>query len=106
MDRFNHVFQKSTEYTTCMLYSETCRLLKLYAANLLESHVILAAGDNFRNLNLNQSGYLSDKNLGIGTATWACLAELEATHDLKPFLHCCEEVLCRNNQEDAKEVPL
>ena len=32
MDRFNRVFQKSTEDTTCMLYSETSRLLKVYAA--------------------------------------------------------------------------
>ena len=32
MDKFNRVFQKSTENTTSILYSETRRLLKLYAS--------------------------------------------------------------------------
>ena len=35
MDNFNKVFQKSTENTTCQLYSEMSRLVRVYASNLL-----------------------------------------------------------------------
>ena len=35
---------------------------------------------------MNQRGHLSNENLGIGTATWACLAEFEETHNIKPFV--------------------
>lgn len=85
MDRFNRTFQKSTENTTCMLYTETSRLLKLYAANLLKSETILEAAENLKHLSLDRRGQLTDENLGIGAATWACLAELEASHSTKPF---------------------
>ena len=34
MDKFNRLFQKSTENTTCQLYSEMCRLVRLYASNI------------------------------------------------------------------------
>ena len=86
MDNFNRVFQKSTENTTCLLHTETTRLFKLYAANLLRPNVILAAGQNMKALSLNKEGQLSDENLGIGSATWECLSELEETEDIKPFL--------------------
>ncbi len=85
MDKFNRVFQKSTENTTCLLYTETSRLLRLYAANLLEPNVILAAGDNLNTINLDRTGQLTNENLGIGTATWLYLSELEQTQDIKPF---------------------
>ena len=76
---FNRVFQESTENTTCMLYTETSRLLKLYAGNILKKEVILAAGDNLKSLNLDKRDQLTDENLGIGTVTWVCLNELEET---------------------------
>ena len=76
MDR---VFQKSTENTTCELYTEMCRLLKVYVANILKRDVITAAGNDFSLLSL------SDENLGIGTRTWTDLVELEAERELKPF---------------------
>ena len=60
MDKFNRIFQKSNENTTCMLFSETCRLLRLYAANLLKSDVMLAAGDNLKNLSLERRGQLGE----------------------------------------------
>lgn len=88
-----------------MLFSETCRLLKLYAANLLELHVILASGDNLKNVNLNQSGYLSDENLGTGTATWTCLAELEVTHDMKPFLTSVKKFYVGTIKKMQKKSP-
>ena len=74
MDKFNTVFQKSTENTTCMLHSETTRLVKLYAANLLSRNIILAAGENLKEICLDKKGQLHDENLGIGTKTWVCLS--------------------------------
>ena len=99
MDKFNRVFQKSSENTTCMLFSETCRLLRLYASNLLKSHVIIAAGDNLKDLSLDRRGQLT---LCIGAATWSCLTELESSHDIKPFFTAvrkfyCETKKCRRN---------
>ena len=85
MSKFNVVFQKSSENTTCMLHTATSLVLRLYASNLLKGYVILAVGDNLKSLNLSQTGYLTDENLGIGTATWACLSELEETENIKPF---------------------
>lgn len=85
MDKFNRIFQKSTENTTCQLYDEMSRLLRLYAANLLKNDVILAAGDNLQDLSLTPANQLSDENLGIGTDTWCCLNVLEEEEDIKPF---------------------
>lgn len=52
MDRFNRVFQKSKENTTCQLYHEMGRLVRLYASNLLKTDVIKAAENNLSTLNL------------------------------------------------------
>ena len=68
MDKLNTVFQKSKKNTTCMLHSETTQLVKLYAANLLNKNVILAAGENLK-VCLDKKGQLNDENLGIGTDT-------------------------------------
>ena len=46
MDRFNCLFQKSNENTSCQLYSEMSRLVRLYASNLLKGEAITAVGDN------------------------------------------------------------
>ena len=69
MDRFNRLFQKSTENTTCELYDEMSRLVHLYAANLLKRDPILAAGNNLSLLNLDRDNQLLDENLGIDTNT-------------------------------------
>ena len=53
MDRFNRTFQKSTENTTCQLYVEISRLMRLYASNILTKDAIIRAGDNLRHLNLD-----------------------------------------------------
>ena len=34
MDTFNHLFQKSTENNTCLLYSKISRLVHLYTSNI------------------------------------------------------------------------
>ncbi len=40
MDRFSRLFQKSNENTTCELYVQMGRLVRLYAGNLLKKEVI------------------------------------------------------------------
>ena len=45
----------------------------------------MAAGNNLKELSLERRGQLTQENLSIGTATWAYLAEMEETHDTKPF---------------------
>ena len=85
MHKFNRLFQKSTANTTCELYSEMSKLVRLYAANVLRTDVIIAASDNLHNLNMDPESQLADENLGIGQATWQHLAELQLEHDLKPF---------------------
>ena len=64
--RFNKVFQKSTENTTCQLFDEISRLVRLYASNLLSKESIVAVGDDLRLLNLEPSNQLPDENLGVG----------------------------------------
>ena len=44
MDRFNCLFQKSTQNTTCQLYTEMYRLVRLHASNLLKAEAVTAAG--------------------------------------------------------------
>ena len=70
MDRFNRIFQKSTENTTCELYDEMNRLVRLYAAKILAKDTILDAGDDFKLLKFEKENQLSDENLGIGDSTW------------------------------------
>ncbi len=85
MDRFNRLFQKSSENTTCELYVEMNRLVRLYAANLMTNDVILEATDNLRLLNFDATNQLPDENLGIGDNTSVTLAVVEQEHDTKSF---------------------
>ncbi len=85
MDRFNRLFQKSTENTTCQLYNKMSRLVRLYASNVLKADVIIASTDNFSTLNLTRESHLDDENLNIGDDTWTFVAELESECDTKPF---------------------
>ena len=66
MDKFNRLFQKSTENTTCQLYKEMSRLVHLYASNLLKTDVIKAAENNLSTLNLATEAQLANGNLGLG----------------------------------------
>ena len=59
--RFNKVLQKSTENTTCKLFDEISRLVRLYASNLLSKESIVAVGDDLRLLNLEPSNQLPDE---------------------------------------------
>ena len=57
----------------------------MYAANLLKVETIVSAGNDLKTLSLVDENQLSDEQLGIGTAMWASLAQLQEEHDLKPF---------------------
>ena len=70
MDRFNRLFQKSTENTTCELYVEMSRLVRLYAGNLLKREVILVAGDKLKELKLDSFSQVLDEHLGIGNDSY------------------------------------
>lgn len=85
MDRFSRLFQKSTQNTTCQLYAEMSRLIRIYASNLLIPESITAVHNDLSKLNFAPENQLADENLGIGSDTWVCLSSLEENFDLKPF---------------------
>ena len=85
MDRFNRLFQKSTKNTTCQLYSEISRLVRLYASSLLKTETIVAAGNDLTKLSFANVGQLEDGNLGLGNDTWAYLSGIEEEYDPKPL---------------------
>lgn len=84
MDRFNRLFQKSTEITTCQLYSQMSRLVRLFASNILKPGTICSV-DNLSHLSLARKDQLDDENLGVGTDTWTYLSAMEEDSDPKPF---------------------
>ncbi len=53
MDRFNRTFQKLNENTTCELYTDISRLVRIYAMNILTQQSVLQVGDNLHTIGLN-----------------------------------------------------
>ena len=104
MDRFNKLFQKSTENTTCKLYSEMSRLVRLYASNLLKAETILAAGDDFTKLNFSVEGQLADENLGLGNDLWVHLSSMEE-YDPSPFYRAVRGFYVASVQKMLKKFP-
>ena len=104
MDRFNRLFQKLTENTTCQLYTEMSRLVRLYASNLLKPEAIVAAGDNLSSLSLASTDQLSNENLGLGDDTWVYISSLEEEQDVTPF-YAAVRGFCRNCHKNAQEIP-
>ena len=105
MNRFSKQFQKSTENTTCEVYEEVSRLVRLYAKNLLTSEAVLAAGDNLTLLNFNTDSQVANENLGIGTETWVCIAELEEERDPKPFFDAVRNFYLATIKKMIKKFP-
>lgn len=105
VDRFNRLFQKSTENTTSQLYNEMNRLVRLYASNFLTSDTILAANDNLRNLEFAEENQVSNEDLGIGTETWMTIAELEATHDTAPFFNAVRAFYVNSTKKMLNKFP-
>ena len=68
MDHFNRLFQKSTENTTCELYSEMNRLVRMYAANLLTNETILEADKILGSLSLKKKSSCPMKSWELLTA--------------------------------------
>ena len=58
-----------------------CRLIRLYAGNVLKKEVIITAGDDLKGLNLDTASQVDDEHLGIGDDTWVSVAALEEEHD-------------------------
>ena len=56
-----------------------CRLIRLYAGNVLKKEDIVAGGDDLKGLNLDTASQVDDEHLGIGA--WVSVAAL----DPKPF---------------------
>ncbi len=84
MDRFNRLFQKSTQNTTSQLYSEMNRLVRLYASNLLKPEAITTVESDLSKLSFTTDNQLADDELGLGNDTWGYLAEWEEENDPKP----------------------
>ena len=105
VDRFNRLFQKSTESTTSQLYDEMNRLVRLYASNFLTSDTILAANDNLRLLDLAEENQVTNEDLGIGTETWMSVAELESTHDTAPFFEAVRGFYVSSTKKMLNKFP-
>ena len=107
MDRFNSMFQKSNENTTCQLYTEISRLTRLYATNLLKCSVISALGTDLSCLgeSLGSDKQVSNEHLGIGDSTWAAVAELKQEHDTKPFFSVVSNFYIASLKKMLKKFP-
>lgn len=105
MDRFNRLFQKSTENTTCQLYSEISRLVRLYASNLLKTETIVAAGNDLTKLSFANAGQLEDENLGLGNDMWAYLSGIEEEYDPKPLFKAVRDFYVASLKKMLKKFP-
>ena len=105
MDRFNRLFQKSTQNTTCQLYNEMTRLVRLYASNLLKPESITVVGDNLCQLSFAQEDQLEHENLGVGDATWAYLSAMEEELDPKPFYEAVRRFYVASLKKMLKKFP-
>ena len=103
MDRFSKVFQKSYENTTCQLYTEISRLVKLYAFNILTTTSIEEAGDNLKNLKFDS--ILDTEHMGIGSQTWISIAGLEEEHDTKPFFDAVRNFYIKSTKKMIQKFP-
>ena len=105
MDRFNRLFQKSTENTTSQLYDEMNRLVWLYASNFLSEETILAASDNLKNLEFDEANQVCNEDLGIGHDTWASVFDLEQLHDTAPFFEAVRAFYMSSTKKMLAKFP-
>ena len=105
MDKFNNVFQKSKENTTCQLFQEMSRLVCQYASNLLKADVILTAGNDLSTLGLDSEGQAPDENLGIGNDTWVLIAQLKEETDPKPLYRAIRPFYVATIKKMLKKFP-
>ena len=105
MNRFHQVFQKSTENTTCELYTEISRHTRLCAVNLLKPETISSVGNSLHELSADSEGRLDDENVGIGSHTRGVLAEIEEEHDLRPFFKSIRNFYITSLQKMIQKFP-
>ena len=56
-------------------------------------------------LSLVDGNHISDEQLGIGTATWAILTQLQEEHDLKPFFTAVRKFYIASTTKMIKHFP-
>lgn len=105
MDKFNRLFQKSTQNTTCQLYTEMSRLVRLYASNVLKPESVTAVGEDLSKLSFASANQLADENLGLGDSTWAALSEMEEEFDTKPFYQAVRDFYVASLKKMLKKFP-
>ena len=105
MNKFNRLFQKSTQNTTCQLYTEMSRLVRLYASNLLKPECIVAVGDDLSQLNLATQNQLADENLGLGDATWTYISGMEEELDPKTLYKAVRSFYVASLEKMLKRFP-
>lgn len=54
MDNFKRIFQKSTENTTGLLYTEMSGLVQKCVANIIPTEAVISEGKKFKNLNFDK----------------------------------------------------
>ena len=105
MNRFNRLFQKSTENTTSELYTEMTRLTRLYASNFVKAEVIQKVGDNLNALSFSEENLLDNERIGIGTHTWETLTIMQEELSLTPFFSAAKQFYRRSTEKMLKKFP-
>ena len=82
-----------------------CRLVRLYASNILKKEAILEVGDDLKKLKLDASSQVTDEHLGIGDDTWVSVADLEQEYDTKPFFSAVRKFYLETIQKMLKKFP-
>ena len=67
--------------------------------------LIVAAGDDLKDLNLDTASQVDDEHLGIGDDTWVSVAVLEEEHDPKPFYSAVRKFYPASLQKMIKKFP-
>ena len=103
--KFNRLFQKSTQKTTCQLYTEMSRLVHLYASNVLKPESITVVGEDLSKLSFASTNQLVDENLGFGDSTWAALSAMEDEFDTKPFYQAVRDFYVASLKKMLNKIP-
>ena len=103
INRFNRVFQKFTEKTTSQLYTETSRLTRLYASNILQRSAITSAGDDLKKLKLD---CFSASRWEFGRRNWHMDMPVRVAGRvwLEALFFCCSWVLYSYTEKDVAKI--
>ena len=82
-----------------------CRLVRLYAANVLTKEAIIDAGENLSQLDFAVESQLADENLGVGTEMWITIAALEEEQDVSQFFGAVRKFYTATLKKRLKKFP-